>query len=67
MSEPWRCPFCEHTQPEYDPGAYYHRADCEARYLRAEIDRALASGADPESHEVRKLKRALGYAQYVGD
>jgi hypothetical protein len=66
-ANPWRCPFCEHVQPEYDAGAYYHRSDCESRDLRRRIDLALAAGASPDSPEVRRLMRALEQAQYVGD
>lgn len=66
MSEPpnTTCPYCKASMPS-DPGAYYHRKDCERRDLTRRLGEAYARNAG--SDEIAQLKRELDRASYVGD
>ena len=58
------CDHCGKTMPD-DPGAYYHRAACEAKAVAAERDTARAAGASRE--EIARVEKRLEMARYVGD
>jgi hypothetical protein len=54
------CPFCGRPR-EHTPEDYYHEKRCEADMLRGLIEKEN----DPE--ELRRLRRRLEMAEFVGD
>jgi hypothetical protein len=49
---------------EDNPGAYYHKADCERKYVLRQIAEARKAGL---MEEVRRLEWKLDLVSYVGD
>ena len=57
------CPYC--GRPDKDkPGDYYHRKECERRNVLKRLDAAKAAG---DTEAIKKLRRELEAASYVGD
>ena len=63
----WRREHCDicGRRNENNPSDHYHYCECKRKVAQAELDRALASGAD--SGELHRLKEAVLQAGYTGD
>lgn len=60
-----QCPYCG-REDEGNAGDYYHQKRCEQTYVRNEIK--LEEGKkEPNQGKLRKLRRELERAYYVGD
>lgn len=58
------CRWCKAEMPD-DPGAYYHRRDCERRAVQDRLEHAQAMGATDE--QIAELEAELLAAGNTGD
>jgi hypothetical protein len=60
------CEWCGQAR-EGNAGDYYHEKACHARDVEKRIARAITFGKDESSEGMKRLRRELERARYVGD